>query len=147
MRYIVALLLLCVSFGVQAQKANPDDVLKAVHSFNKALTYRDSNTLKKILHPDLEYGHSNGWIQTKRDVIDDMYNGKLVYKNMSSGKETVIIDQNVACVRMRNDVTVKMSGKEMDFSLSVLQVWIKKNNEWQMIGRQSTKVEPNTTDK
>ncbi|MEI8278529.1 MAG: nuclear transport factor 2 family protein [Bacteroidota bacterium] len=147
MRYLVTLLLLCISLGVQAQKANSEEVMKAVHSFNKALTYRDSNTLKKILHPDLEYGHSNGWIQTKRDVIDDMYNGKLVYKNMSSGKETVTIDQNVACVRMRSDVSVKMNGKEMDFSLAVLQVWIKKNNEWLMLSRQGTKVEGTTIEK
>jgi hypothetical protein len=34
------------------------------------------------LHNDVSYGHSNGWVETKTNIIKNLYNGKLAYKKI-----------------------------------------------------------------
>jgi hypothetical protein len=111
----------------------------AADGFNNALVERDSNALKTLLHDKLVYGHSNGWKQTKKEVIDDLFNGKIAYHKISQREENIVMDGNTAAVRSVADIDVTMLGKDLQFKLNILQVWIWKNKKWQMFSRQSTK--------
>lgn len=138
MRYV----LLTLTFFIYCSAiAQTDKALeKAVAGFHNALIEKDSVTLKKLLSDKLVYGHSNGWKQSKRELIDDLYNGKIVYTKINSADEQVTTEGNTACVRATLDIDVVMEGKEMHFKLHALQVWVKKNKDWQMLSRQSIKL-------
>lgn len=139
MRYAVAILLLLISTVVFAQKADTVSLKKAVTSFNDALVKRDTVQLKKLLDDKLNYGHSNAWIQTKRDIIVDLYNGTLTYTSISQEQAQIIQDGNTALVRAVANLDVVMKGKPMQFKLNLMQVWIYKKG-WRLIGRQSVKI-------
>ncbi|MBS1772547.1 MAG: nuclear transport factor 2 family protein [Bacteroidetes bacterium] len=138
MRYIVTISLLFIYSTLFAQSEKALSI--AADGFNNALIERDSNALKTLLHEKLVYGHSNGWKQTKKEVIDDLFNGKIAYHKISQSEESIVMDGNTATVRSIADIDVTMEGKDLHFKLHVLQVWIWKNKKWQLFGRQSAKI-------
>lgn len=134
---LVVMLLCLTSMNLLAA----DETLsKTVASLNQALTLKDTVTLKKLLHKKVTYGHSNGWIENKRAVIEDLYNGKLVYKNITTGPLTIMEEENIASVRTDTEVDIIYEGQELKMKLHVLQVWIKEKKGWLLISRQSTKI-------
>jgi len=139
MRYTVTIFLLFISMVVSAQKADTISLKKAVAQLNDALVKRDTVQLKKLLDDRLNYGHSNAWIQTKGEIIADLYNGTLTYTAINQEQGQVTTDGNTALVRAVTNIDVVMKGKPMQFKLNILQVWIYKNG-WRLFGRQSVKI-------
>ena len=140
MRYFFSILLVCFSILASGQKPDSKTLGTAVSDFDKALVNRDSAILKRLLSDDMSYGHSNGWIQMKKDVIGDLYNGKLTYKAINLKSQNVNMEGNTAAVRMNTEVDVLMDGKPLQLKLNVLQVWVWKDKHWQLFARQSVKV-------
>jgi hypothetical protein len=112
----------------------------AVSKLDKALMEKDTATLKQLLHKNLTYGHSNGWVETKDDVIKDLGSGKLVYHTIKSDSITWKTDANWASMRSKTRVEVSLNGNRMELNLHILEVWLKTNKGWQLIARQSTKL-------
>jgi hypothetical protein len=139
MRYLVCIALFFVYSNAMAQGSEKSLTI-AVDGFTNALVERDSVELKKLVDDKLVYGHSNGWQQSKKELINDLYNGKIIYKNLNQSDEQVTMDGNTACVRATLNIDVVMDGKPLQLKLHVLQVWIWKNKKWLMLSRQSTKI-------
>ena len=116
------------------------DLISNIKAFDKALVARDTIRLKELLDDDIGYGHSNGWIQTKRDLINDLYNGKLTYTKISTSDEKLVVKDKNASMRMTAEVDIVLNGSPMQFKLKVLQVWVKKKKHWILFARQSIKV-------
>lgn len=112
----------------------------AVSKLDKALIEKDTMTLKKILHKSVTYGHSNGWVETKEDVIKDLASGKLVYHTIQPDSITWKTEANWASKRSKTRVEVSLNGNRMNLNLHVLEVWWKTNKGWQLVARQSTRI-------
>lgn len=140
MRILYFILSIFICNTVFAAKSDTVGLWKAVYGLNEALIYKDSVTLKKVLHPKLSYGHSNGWSETKEEVIGDLYNGKLIYRDIGQKIDSWEQEENLVLIRSTTDIDVLLEGKEVKLRLHVLQVWIRKNKTWQLISRQSTRI-------
>ena len=140
MKYVLVILSLLASVSAFAQKADSKSLTKAIADFDKALINKDSVVLSHLLNNDLQYGHSNGWIETKSDVIADLFNGKLNYKTIVPQSPEIKMEGNTAAVRTTSDIDVLLEGKPMTFKLKVLQVWVWKNKHWELFARQSVKI-------
>lgn len=121
--------------------AQTGGVEKAVAAFHDALVQKDSNALKSLLHEELVYGHSNGWKETKPELISNLYNGTLDYNKISAGDEQIVVKDNTACVRSLQHIDVVMKGKPLQISLHTLEVWVKTKKQWKLLSRQSAKAE------
>lgn len=139
MRSVITLLLLTISISAFAQ-ADSVSLKKAVADFNKALISKDSVTLKKLLHDKIAYGHSNAWMQTKSDVIGDLFSGKIVYNVIDQYFDNITIEGNAAAVRETANINIEMSGKPLQLKVKILQVWVYKKKGWQLFSRQSVKI-------
>lgn len=113
---------------------------QAISNFDKALIGRDSVALNELLYNGIAYGHSNGWVETKKELIADLYNGKLIYKTIKPVIEQKTIEGTSVAVRSYAEIDCVMDGKPMSFKLKVLQVWVNKNSKWQLFARQSVKI-------
>ena len=51
----------------------------------------------------------------------------------------VIINGNMAHARFVADITAALNGKEGNFHLKVLEVWVKKGKRWLLFARQAVK--------
>lgn len=137
MRFLITILLLLVSSFTFAQSSLKDAVAK----FDAAVTSKDTIALKQLLHDDLSYGHSNAWIETKSDLMKNLYNGKLSYSKVETKDLNITESGDHANVRSTTEIEYLLDGKEGKLKLHVLQVWIKTNKGWQLIARQSAKLE------
>ena len=141
--FLIISLLFVYTVTPAKEKIKPDSVslVTAMTQLNIALVQKDSVTLGKLLHKRLHYCHSNGWIESKKEVINDLYNGKLVYNKIEASGYEIEIVREVATVRSKTDIDVLLDGKPVAITLHVLQVWIWKDKEgWKLLSRQSVKM-------
>jgi delta-aminolevulinic acid dehydratase/porphobilinogen synthase len=166
LRSVLTILLFFVYSSVLAQKqkeyridketiVKTDEFTAIRMKFDRALVNADTVVLKELLHDQVLYGHSNGWIQNKRSVIKDLYNGKIKYHSIEKprltepnssgalvyeGMEYDTIYKNIRTVNSLSQVAVTVDGEYLEIKLSVTQVWIKEKGKWQLVARQSTKI-------
>ena len=82
MKFFVFIFLIISPVLVSAQQ-DTSAVLKALQAFEKALVAKDDIEIEKFIENKASFGHSNGWVQSKEDVLKDMKSGYLVYLKIS----------------------------------------------------------------
>ena len=113
----------------------------AMQQLDKALLQKDEIVLKSVLHKDLSYGHSNGWIQSKSDILNDFASGKLTYSKIENNSSAIIvINKDYATVKTNTNAEGAVNGTAFNLKLHIMQFWIKTKKGWQLIARQSTKL-------
>jgi hypothetical protein len=140
MRFILSI---CLFFTTVVAVAQVDSVSlkETMSNLDKALMNKDEKTLVQLLHPDVSYGHSNGWVQSKNDIINDLKSGKLVYNKIENINVMVVaINSSWATVRTNTNAEGIVNGTAFQLKLHILQVWIKMKSGWQLLARQSTKL-------
>lgn len=112
----------------------------AMQKLDNALLQKDEVVLKTGLNKELNYGHSNGWIQTKADVLNDFKTGKLVYNKIENNNSALLtINKKWATVKTNTNVEGAVNGTAFKLTLHVMQVWMKTKKGWQLVARQSAK--------
>ena len=132
-----------VLFLINSSYAQIDSVgLKnAMQQLDKALLQKDETVLKSVLHKDLSYGHSNGWIQSKSDILNDFTSGKLTYNKIENNSSAIIvITKEYATVKTNTNAEGVVNGTAFNLKLHIMQFWIKTKKGWQLIARQSAKL-------
>jgi hypothetical protein len=136
------LLSLVVLFIINDSFAQVDSVgLKNVtQQLDKALLQKDENTLRSVLHKDISFGHSNGWIQSRNDILSDFKNGKLSYTKLENNSSSIVnIGKKYATVKTNTNAEGVVNGTAFKLTLHIMQFWIKTKKGWQLIARQSAK--------
>lgn len=136
---MIKYILLICSLNAQAQES--DRLILVARSLNEALVQKDSLQLTKLLHPSLSYGHSNGWVETKQEVIENNVSDYLIYKNILVDSFQCQVSKKYAVIRFKALHDVVLKGKAIQLKLHVCQVWIKFHKHWVLLARQSTKIE------
>jgi hypothetical protein len=113
---------------------------KVTELFNNALLKKDTNLIKQLVHKQISYGHSNGWLQTKQDLITDFATGKIEYTKIEEGEKSFTKTKQAIAVRNISKVEGVVNGYVFSMSLQVLQVWKKVKKNWILLARQSVKV-------
>ena len=105
-----------------------------------ALLQKDQAVLRSMLHKEVSYGHSNGWIQSKSDILNDFKSGKLVYDKIENNSSAIVnISKKYATVKANTNAEGAVNGTVFKLTLHVMQFWIKTKKGWQLIARQSAK--------
>ena len=122
-------------------QADSISLKEAMQKLDKGLIQKDEPVLKSLLHENVSYGHSNGWVQDKNDVLNDFKSGKLVYTLIESSSVTILdIAESRATVKMNSNAEGFLNGNAFNLKMHVMQVWIKTKNSWQLYARQSAKI-------
>ena len=114
-------------------------VKQAIDRLEKALVEKDSVAIKSLLHQKAVFGHSNGWVQNKDEVIRDMNSGYLRYHKMDQQSVLISVDGKFAVLKEWVEVTGNKDGTDFKLKLFVLQQWIRTKTGWQLWIRQSAK--------
>ncbi|MBK7232963.1 MAG: nuclear transport factor 2 family protein [Saprospiraceae bacterium] len=109
---------------------------------NEALIKKDQKILNDLLDSDLSYGHSNGWIESKSELLKNNSEGILIYKSISVDTSTIWtqVNHRLAFVRYTMHVEVNLRGKDIGLKMHVGQVWKRKGRQWKLLFRQSAKL-------
>ncbi|HNH21793.1 MAG TPA: nuclear transport factor 2 family protein [Ferruginibacter sp.] len=105
--------------------------------FHQALVNNNTVSINQQTDKALSYGHSNGWVETKADVIKDLETGYIDYLSFREDSIAVSMNANMANVRFVAEITATMKGATNTYRLKVLGVWVKKGKRWLLFGRQA----------
>ena len=140
MKFILSILFFIAAVNSFAQQTDEKKLIATVKEFHQALVNKNIVSINQQTDKALSYGHSNGWVENKKDLINDLETGFISYQSFTEDSIVVNINGNVANVRFKADVETTLKGVSNNFKLRVLEVWIKKSKRWVLFARQGVKV-------
>ena len=141
MKFVITILFSALSFIVCAQSSDEEKLTITVKEFHQALVKRNMVSINQQTDRALSYGHSNGWVETKEDLIKDLETGYISYQKINEDSISILMNGDMANVRFLADISATMKGTSSSFKLRVLEVWIKKSKRWLLFARQAVKVQ------
>jgi ketosteroid isomerase-like protein len=120
-------------------QSQPDasGVEQSVEEFRKLMINPDQQKLDAIFADQLTYGHSDGRVQTKQEIIDGLINHRSVFHSITLSNQTVMVSGDVAVIRHRFEADAVSNGKPTRPDIRVLQVWQKQVDRWRLLVRQA----------
>ncbi|MBX2895952.1 MAG: nuclear transport factor 2 family protein [Cyclobacteriaceae bacterium] len=105
------------------------------------LIQKKLDSLNWLMHDQAHYIHSNGWVQTKKEVVDDLVSDKLNYTSIEVVESSVTVHQNTAVVSGKGYFRGLMPDKsEFNLSLFYTEVYVRVGKEWKLLNRLATKI-------
>jgi len=132
-------LLVVFSFVFANAQTEEEKLTTTLKEFHQALVNKNTVSINQQTDKALSYGHSNGWVQSKADVIKDLETGKIVYHSFKEDSLTITINESMANARFVADVNATLNGNTVNTHLKVLEVWVKKGKRWVLFARQGVK--------
>jgi len=132
-------ILLLFAFVFAQAQTEEQKLTTAIKEFHQALVNKDTASINQRTDKALSYGHSNGWIETKNDVIKDLATGYIVYHSYKEDSLTFGMNGTMANARFVADISATLRGNTTSFHLKVLEVWVKKGKRWILFARQAVK--------
>jgi hypothetical protein len=142
----VKLLLLILFFFIEtfsfAQYKPINQVSDKALELHKAIFIdKDSSTLESLLSYEVNYGHSGGKVENRKELIDNASHNKSTYTDIKTEINQVIVNDNTAVLRcLLTGIETKEDGKVVPLKLSILQIWTKVKKNWKLMGRQAVKM-------
>ena len=137
-RKLLFIYLLFVSFSSGAQ-SDEEKLISTLKEFHQSLVKKNTVTVNQQTDKAMSYGHSNGWIENKNDMIRNLETGYMVYNSFKEDSIKVEINGNLAHARFVADISATVNGNGGNFHLKVLEVWVHKGKRWILFARQATK--------
>ncbi|MGB3006247.1 MAG: nuclear transport factor 2 family protein [Chitinophagaceae bacterium] len=138
MKWLLAIVLLLNVVFANAQ-TDEEKLTSTLKEFHQALVKKNTISINQQTDKALSYGHSNGWIETKTEMIKNLEPGYLSYTKYEEDSINVVINGTLANVRYVAEVEAILNGKSNMFHLKVLEVWVKKGKRWLLFARQAIK--------
>ena len=130
------ILFLLIAGLLQAQ-SDTEKLRTTVKEFHQALVKRNTGSINQQTDKVLSYGHSNGWVESKTDLLKNLETGYMSYLDYKEDSMNVVVNGNVAHVRFIADISARLNGNDANFHLKVLEVWVKKGKRWLLFARQA----------
>lgn len=128
-----------LSICVVAQTADEQKLLTTVKEFHQALVNKNTISINQQTDKALSYGHSNGWVETKTDMIKNLETNYISYQSFKEDSIKVSSNGNIANVRFLAAIEASLKDSRITYNLKVLEVWVKKGKRWLLFARQSVK--------
>lgn len=138
MRLIFLLGLLVCRLSVFSQ-TEEEKLTTTLKEFHQALVNKNTVSINQQTDKALSYGHSNGWVETKNDMIKNLETGYLDYHIYKEDSLQVVVNGTMAHARFVADINVTLNGNTGNYHLRVLEVWWKKGKRWLLFARQAVR--------
>ncbi len=130
----------CIAQPVPPMRGSDEEkLISTAKEFHQALVKKNTVSINQQTDRALSYGHSNGWVQTKGELIKDMETGYISYQSYTEDSISVLINGTMANVRFVADISATMKETANTYHLKVLEVWVKKSKRWVLFARQAVK--------
>lgn len=106
------------------------------------LITKNYDSLNWLLDDQVKYIHSNGWIQTKREVIEDLKTNKLNYTAVSIEESDVVFYGTRMAIVTGKGTFIGLMPDKTEFKLNLLysEVYVRYKKQWRLTSRLATKI-------
>jgi ketosteroid isomerase-like protein len=138
MKRIVLAFVSLVAISESHAGVNADAVIAAEKARGAALVAGDATRLADILSDDLRYIHSNGHLETKRVIVDDLAARKLVYERLvTSDLVPDEVTGDVVVLSGKIDQRKLANGRWSELKLLFQAVWRNEAGTWRIVNLQT----------
>jgi ketosteroid isomerase-like protein len=117
-------------------------VMAAANELSQAQMKKDKAAMERLLGDEIVYSHSSGMRETKAQHIAASMRPNSKYEKIELSEVKVQPYGNTAVLTCKALFSTNNDGKKADNHLSMMQVWNKRGNGWQLVGRWTTRVTP-----
>ncbi len=116
-----------------------------VHQLHKKkflwMTNKNYDSLNWVTDEALKFIHSNGWTQTKHDLIEDLKSDKLNYTSIDVQESAVSIFNNQTAVVIGKGTFKGLMPDKSEFNVALIytEVYIKSKKQWKLVSRHACK--------
>lgn len=140
-KFILIILLIAMGNAVQAQAKEEQAILELSKKKFQWMITMNYDSLESVLDDRMVFIHSNGWGETKTELIEDIKSGKLRYTAITVLDATARIYPGTACIIGRGRFNVALDGKDLEFDLKYTEIYIQKNGKWLLASRHSNRMQ------
>lgn len=138
------IVLLCALISListlQAQSPAAEKLLQSEQKRFNAMMAKDTATISALLADDLVYVHSNALRETKKEHLNTISSGKIVYQQMVRENATVKIYGKTGISSGLVKVKGLINGNPFDIPMLYTAVYHKHKGVWQLTNWQTTRV-------
>ncbi len=137
------LLLVLLISGLHSFGQTPEEKVNQLHKRKFLwMTSKNYDSLNWVADGTLKFIHSNGWIQTKKDFIEDLKSGKLNYTTIIIQESTVSVYNNQSAVVTGKGTFKGLMPDKSEFNVNLLytETYVKSKKQWKLVSRQACKL-------
>lgn len=138
MKWRLTILLLFATLFVNAQ-TDEEKLTATLKEFHQALVKKNTVSINQQTDKALSYGHSNGWVETKADMMKNLETGYMNYNSYKEDSIVITMNGTMANVRFVADIAATLNGNAGNYHLKVLEVWVRKGKRWVLFARQAVR--------
>jgi hypothetical protein len=101
---------------------------------------RDMRALNTLLADNYVHVHTNGWVESRGDFLNDFESGKRIYHSVGLDHVHVQLYDKAALI-MGNAHIKSTSGGEKDTVNRFLAVWVQQEGKWRLAEWMTTRLE------
>ena len=139
MRTIFLMISLFFSFSVVGQSKEETEIMNLAKKKFRWMIEKKIDSLSVLTDERLSYIHSNGWIQTKKDFIED-FSGKLIYHDIQVVELYSRVYRRSAVVTGKGHFTVSLNGNRLEVDLLFTEVYIRSGGKWKLVSRHANRL-------
>ncbi len=141
MRYIIFIGCVLFSTGAFAQADKTEEqILNLSKRKFDWLINRQYDSILVNFDSRLQYVHSNGWTQTRQEVIDDMKSGKLNYQKITIHQSSARLYAESAVVVGTGKFEGINQGNPFALDLRYTEVYVRDGHRWKLASRHANRM-------
>lgn len=117
-----------------------DEVLALHQKKFDWLETKQVDSLSKLMSDDMLYIHSNGWIESKADLLENQRTGKLNYKKITVENASPRQYDKTVIVQGIGRFEAEMDGNAFDIKLNYTEVYAYQDGKWKLVSRHACKL-------
>jgi hypothetical protein len=134
------IIILCITPALVFAQDKEEKLLNLSKRKFDWMIHKQFDSLRWVLDERVQYVHSNGWIQTKQEILDDIQSGKLVYQAIDIQSAFVRFYDKTAIVNGRGKFQVVMGESSLVIDLSYTEVYTKNKGRWLLSSRHANRM-------
>ncbi|MFZ9503670.1 MAG: nuclear transport factor 2 family protein [Cyclobacteriaceae bacterium] len=139
MKTFFLMISLFFSFSAVGQTKEETEIMNLAKKKFRWMVEKKIDSLSALADERLSYIHSNGWIQTKKDFIED-FNGKLIFHDIQIVELHSRVYRRSAVVTGKGHFIVSLNGNRMEVDLLFTEVYIRSGGKWKLVSRHANRL-------
>jgi hypothetical protein len=133
------MLFLTLFASAQVDEIAKDVLQRSARKFDWMVN-KNLDSLAQVLHPNVQYIHSNGLTESRSDILENLSSGKLLLLRVTIKNADVRIVNQVAIVTGTGTFVGKINEKDFEVELLYSEVWVFVDGKWLLLQRHANRV-------
>lgn len=126
--------------GLCQAQSEKEDVLALHKKKFEWMSSKQLDSLSALLDKDVLYIHSNGWIETKEEILGNLESEKLSYRKVTVDKADARDYDKTVIVQGSALFEVALEGKPLEIKLNYTEVYVNVDGKWKLASRHACKI-------